>query len=234
MVDIERAVIARLKIHGSDFEILVDCDNALKFKEGQDIAMDDILAADKVFSDAKKGLLASETQMHTIFKSSDTADVAQIILKKGEIQVTAEHRSQLRNQKFKKILDMIHTNGVDPRTGLPHPRNRLELAFDEAKIKIDEYKSAEEQVESIIKLLRPILPINVEKKRIALKIPPLYAGKAYSAVQGFGQLKQDEWLTDGSWTCIVEIPAGLQADLFDKVNKITHGDVETKILQGES
>ncbi len=233
MVDVDKAVVARFKTQGLNFEVLVDCDAALKFKEGKDVSMGDILAADKVFDDAKKGLLASDAHMENIFGSSDVSEVAKKIIRKGEIQVTAEHRAGLRDQKRKKILDIIRRNGVDPKTNLPHPATRLELAFEEAKVKIDEHRRAEDQVEQIVKLLRPILPIRFEKREIAIRIPAEYTGKAYSAVSGFGKLKKDEWLNDGSWACVIEIPAGLQADLFDQVNKITQGNVETKIMKSE-
>jgi len=233
MVDVDKAVIARLKSHGNDFEIMVDCDAALKYKESESIPIEDVLAVDKVFSDAKKGLLASDTQMENIFGSSEPSEVAKKIIKKGEIQITSDHRAKYRDQKKKKILEIIHRNGIDPKTGLPHPITRLELAFDEAKIKIDEHRGAEDQIEPILKQLRPILPIRFERREIAIRIPAIYAGKAYSTVAGFGNLKKDEWLGDSSWACVIEVPAGIQADLFDQLNKITQGNVETKILKSE-
>ncbi len=233
MVDVDKAVVARYRFEGQNFEVLVDCDAALELRGGKEIPVDDILAADKVFLDAKKGLLASEAQMQKAFGTADVSEVAEKIIKKGEIQVTAEHRQRLREQKRKKILDMIRRNGVDPKTNLPHPASRLELAFEEAKVKIDEHRRAEDQVEAIVKQLRPILPIRFEKREIAIRIPAEYTGKAYSAVSGFGRLKKDEWLNDGSWACVVEIPAGMQGDLFDHINKITQGNVETKVLKSE-
>ena len=33
---------------------------------------------------------------------------------------------------------MIHRNAVDPKTGLPHPPQRIESAMEEAKIHVDE------------------------------------------------------------------------------------------------
>ena len=67
MVSVDKAVIARLKKEGQNFEILVDCMNAIAFKEGKDIYMKDVLADEKVFSDSAKGLVASENTLKTIF-----------------------------------------------------------------------------------------------------------------------------------------------------------------------
>ena len=83
MVNVDEAVIARLKTHGQNFEILVDCNNAIAIKENKDIDMKDVLAAIKIFTDAKKGLEASEGDMEQVFKTSDVEEVAKQIIKKA-------------------------------------------------------------------------------------------------------------------------------------------------------
>ncbi len=104
MVNVDEAIIARLKSNNQLFEILVDCDMALALKEGKNISLKDVLAADKIFSDAKKGLEASENAMKQIFGTSEPEEVAKIIIKKGEIQLTREHRANLRERKRKQII----------------------------------------------------------------------------------------------------------------------------------
>ncbi|MBS3122504.1 ribosome assembly factor SBDS [Candidatus Woesearchaeota archaeon] len=238
MVNVDKAIIARLKKQGHNFEILVDCDNAVAFKEGKPVDMKDVLADTKIFSDSKKGFVAQESSLKSLFGTSDALDIAKIIIKEGEIQLTAEHRAKLKEQKTKRILNYLHRNGVDPRTNLPHPLQRLELAFEEAKIRIDENKNEEKQIDEIIKKLKPILPIYFATSEIGVKIPANIAGnthsKVFNAVSSFGKILKNEWLTDGSWMCVVEIPAGLQNDLFDKINSVTHGNAEMKVLKQNS
>ena len=108
---------------------------------------------------------------------------------------------------------------------------RLENALEEEKIHIDEYKSVEQQVQDILKKLRPILPIKFEVKEIAVKIPSQFAGKATSALRAFGKLLKQEWQPDGSLVAVVEIPGGLEQDFYDKLNSITHGDNESKVIE---
>ena len=231
MVTVDHAIIARLKTQGHSFEILVDCNNALAIREGKEIDMHDILAAMKIFSDAKKGLEASETVMTQIFGTSDVDELAKTIIKKGEIQLTQEYREKLREEKRKQIISIIHRNGVDPKTHLPHPPQRIENAFIEAKFHVDEHKLVQEQVQEALKKLRPILPIKFEIKEIALKIPPEYAPKCYSTVKSFGSILKEEWQSNGYWLAVVELPGGMESDFYDKLNKICHGNVESKILK---
>lgn len=231
MVDVDQAIIARLKTHGQSYEILVDCANALALREGKEVNMRDVLAAVQVFSDAKKGLAASETAMRQIFGTSDAEEVSKEIIRKGEIQLTQEYRENLREEKKRQAISILHRNGVDPKTHLPHPPQRIENALAEAKFHFDEFRNVQEQVQEALKALRPILPIKFEIKEIALKLPPEHAPKCYSTVKQFGTILREEWQTTGHWVAVVEIPGGLESDFYDKLNKICHGNVESKVLK---
>ena len=231
MVNVDQAIIAKLKTQGHNFEILVDCNNALALKEGRQMDIHDVLAVMKVFSDSRKGLEASETAMKQIFGTNDFEEVSKIIIQKGEIQLTQEYREGLRQEKRKQIIDIIHRNGVDPKTHLPHPPQRIENAFLEAKIHVDEFRPVQEQVQDTLKKLRPILPIKFEVKEIGIKIPPEFAPKCYSTVKSFCTILREEWQSNGYWIAVVELPGGMENDFYDKLNKICHGNVESKLLK---
>ena len=231
MVNVDQAIIARLKTQGHNFEILADCSSALALREGKNMDMHDVLAAMQIFSDAHKGLVASETAMKQIFGTNDVNEIATQIIKKGDIQLTQEYRERLREEKRKQIIAIIHRNGVDPKTHLPHPPQRIENAFVEAKFHVDEFMPVQEQVNEALKKLRPILPIKFEVKEISIKIPPEYAPKCYSTVKQFGTILREDWQSNGYWVAVVEIPGGMESDLYDRLNKIAHGNIESKILK---
>ena len=222
--------IARLKKGGQNFEIDVDFDAAMKYKEGK-ADIKDVLKVQSIFSDLKKGMLASETQMKQLFETDDPLEVAKIILEKGELPLTADYKAKLKEEKRKQIIEYIRRNAIDPKTGIPHPATRIENAIEEAKAKVDEFEAIPKQVDKILKLLRPIIPIKFAMKEIAIKIPAEFAAKSYSTVKSFGTLVREEWQTDGSWVAVVDIPGGMENDLYDAVNKICHGSVETKVVK---
>ena len=221
--------LARLKAGGENFEVMVDPDRAIAFKQGQgDIR--DVLVYDRVFADAKKGLAVSEHVMKNVFKTDDHFEVAKQIIQKGEIQLTSEYRDRLREEKRKAVINIIHRTAVDPRTGFPHPPDRIEAAIDEANVRIEEHKKAEEQIHDIVKQLMPVLPIKFEVRQVEFHIPAQFASKAYSVLKSFGTLQKDAWQNDGSLLAVVEIPAGMQQDLYSELNKLTHGAVESKVV----
>ena len=223
--------LAKLKKSGETFEIVVNPDEAANYKQNKSGDITSVLKDQKIYSDAKKGLLASEERLEQVFNTKDPVEVADIILKEGDIQLTAEHRQKLVEEKKKKIITMIQRYGIDPRTQAPHPLTRIENAIKEAKVKIDEYKSAEDQIQTILKELQPVIPIKFAVKEIEVIIPAAHAGKSFGVMQGFGKVLKNNWLGDGSLQAVIEVPAGLEHDFYDKLNALTHGDMEAKVLQ---
>ena len=230
MVDVDRAIIAKIVKEGKTFEVLVDCEKAVEFKQGK-CNIDEVLATEDIFEDVKKGKHASEHEMLRIFKTADVKKIAEIIVKESRLQLTADYQKKLREQKRKQIINMIHVNSVDPKNNLPHPLTRIENALEEAKVRIDENKSAEDQVQEIISKIRSILPIKYEIRKIKVKIPAQYTGKAYPMIKQFSKLLKDEWKNDGSLEATIELPAGMQESLFDKLNNLTHGNIESEVIE---
>lgn len=230
MATLEDSVIARLEYYGEHFEILVDPDLASDFKRGKEIEVDKILAVEEIFKDARKGDKASEEAMMKAFGSTDPVEAAAIIIKKGHVQLTARQRRDMLEAKRKKIIAKITREAINPQTKLPHPARRIEIAMEETKVKIDPFKSVDEQAKTVLKAIRVKIPIRFEKVDIVIKIPGDCAGKVYSVISEFGKTKREEWQADGSWIAVVEVPGGLQESFDRKLSELTGGQVETKIL----
>jgi ribosome maturation protein SDO1 len=231
MVTLEDSVIARLEYYGERFEILVDPDLASEFKRGKNIPLEEILAIEEIFKDVKKGDKASEESMNKAFNSTDPLEAAALILKKGQVQLTAQQRKEMLEEKRKKIIAKITREAINPQTRLPHPARRIEKAMEEAKVHIDPFKSVDEQVNIVLKAIRVKIPIRFEHVNVAIRIPGDYAGKVYSVISDFGKTKKEEWQKDGSWIAVVEVPGGLQESFDRKLSELTGGQVETKIVK---
>jgi ribosome maturation protein SDO1 len=82
-----------------------------------------------------------------------------------------------------------------------------------------------------MKAIRPLIPIRFEEVSVAVKVPALYAPKAYGTISTYGKLLKNEWQNDGSWIAVIRIPAGMQNDLYDLLNHLTKGEAETRLLK---
>jgi len=218
--------VVRIKKGGKNFEILLsDPDAALKLRRGDSkIDVSDVLRAESIFFDAKKGDVASEHDLDKIFDTSNTLAVARIIITTGDFHLTAEQKKAILDQKKNKIVEYIHMNAHDPKTGLPHPKMRVELAIEQIGAHINMYESITSQTDELVKKLQPILPMSFEKLRLRISIPTSYASKTYSMLKSNYPCKKEAWQPDGSVMVELEIQAGKRQAIFDSVNRLTKGE----------
>ena len=230
MVSLDKAIIASYDHEGKHFELYVDPDAAYSYLEGSKKDLKNILVSDEVYEDARKGDRAKSSDVQKAFGTGDITEILRIVFEKGQVQLTTEQKRKKLADKRKQIFNIIMRESIDPRTNAPHTPTRMENAFEEAKVTIDPFKDAREQLPDIIKKLRPILPLKFEKVKIAVKVPAAYAHKAYGRLKEWG-IKQEQWAKSGDFLCVVEIFGGEEGEFYDQLNKMTGGAVETRKLE---
>ncbi len=230
MVSLDNALVARLKKGSKHFEIYVDPDVAFEYKKHDGIKIEDVLAVESIFEDASKGAHSPESDLESAFDTTDVLKIADHIIKHGELQLTKEQRKHILEEKTRQVVATIAENAINPQTRAPHPPTRIEKAMEEAKVHIDPLKSVDEQVNIVMKAIRPIIPIRFEEVEVEVKVPAEYAAKSYGEIAKFGTMLRDRWENDGSWTAMIKMPAGLQNDFYGLVNHLTKGDAETRLL----
>ena len=218
MVSLDDAVLARLEKGGKRYEALVDPDLVEQWKEDStDINLDDFMAMDEIFHDARAGERPTEDALMKAFETLDVASILRMILTKGSIQLTtAQRKARVENMR-QQIIHHIHSQAIDPKSKSPHPRTRIELALEESKYSVDPFKRLEDQVKDAITKLKPLIPLSFESVRLAFRIP----GSSYGSVSQILRTHQQKegWLENGDWACVVEIPAGMKGDLIGQVLK---------------
>ena len=231
MVNLDDAIVARLETHGETFEILLDPSAMKLLKAGKEVDLLEYMAVEDVFNNARKGTRPAEEKIEEAFGTSDIKTIAEKIISKGEVQITAEQRKEMLQAKRQQVITYIAANAINPQTKLPHPPMRIEMALEEARFHADPFKSVDRQVEEAMKLLRPLLPIKFEKTKVAIKMKGDDYGKCYDELIHFGLVEKEEWQADGSWIGIIEIPAGLIDELKVKIGNKTKGSATIKELR---
>lgn len=220
-----------LTLEGQHYEILVNPDAALSFKQGRVVEPSQVIVVDEVYSDANKGLRASSEKLKLHFGTDDHSKAALEVLKRGELNLTQEQRKRLTEEKRRAVIATISKNYVDPRTMLPHPPLRIEQAMLEARVSIDPFQDANEQTKSVIEMLRTILPLKSEKIRLQVRVPAQYSGQTIGILKNFGEIKKEDWGADGGLSAIVEIPAGGQPALLDRLGSTTKGAAQVSVVK---
>ena len=235
MISLEDAVTARLESHGARFEVLIDPDAALEIKRDEfDGELEDVIAAEDVFENASRGDRPAETDLEDVFDTTEPLEIIPEVIKRGEIQITAEQRREMQEQKRKQLINQIARNAVNPQMDdAPHPPERIERALEEAGFRIDPMEPVSEQVDEALEDLRPVIPIRFDEVTMAVQLPADHAGSGQAEVRQYGELEREEWQSDGSWVGVVTFPAGLQNDFYDLVNELTSGEAETRVIRDE-
>ncbi|MFB6188913.1 MAG: ribosome assembly factor SBDS [Halapricum sp.] len=235
MILLDEAVTARLESHGERFEVLVDPDAALAIKRGEfEGELEDVIAAEDVFENASRGDRPPENALEEVFGTTDPMEIIPEVIERGEIQITADQRRKMQEQKRKQLIQRITRNAVNPQMDdAPHPPDRIESALEEAGFRVDPMEPVENQVDEALEALRPVIPIRFDEVTVAVQLPPEYAGSGQAKIREFGDLKREEWQNDGSWVGVVQFPAGLQNDFYDLANEVSSGNAETRIIQDE-
>ena len=217
--------IARIKKGGLNFEIIVDMDDALKFKKGETDYLD--IEGDRIFANVRKGEVPSKNDLEIAFKTSDPLAIGKVIVKDGEILIDQSHRDEERDKKVRQVVEFFSRNAIDPQSNRPISPERISSALEEAHVQIKNIP-VENQVQEILEGLSKVIPIKIEIRKIKVTVPAIQTGKAYSILSQYKE--KENWLGDGSLECVVNIPAGILMEFYDKLNSVTHGSAITEEL----
>ena len=216
MVSLDDAVLARMEKGGKRYELLVDPNQVDEFKsDPQSIDLNQFLAMDEVFHDIRGGERPTAEAIENTFGTQDILEIAKTILDKGSIQLTTAQRKARVEQMRQQIVHEIHSMAVDPKTKSPHPKTRIELALDESRYSVDPFKRLDDQVKLAIEVLKPMIPLSFESVRLALRVPGSAYGSASRILRPY--LEKEQWLENGSWAGIIELPAGMKDVIIGKI-----------------
>jgi len=222
--------VARLKKGSDNFEVVINSEEAIDYKNGEIDDIRKVLDNEHIFANAKKGELASEEKMKIIFGTEDSLKIAEKIIKEGEIQLTTEYRKSLKEKKMQQVMNTISANAIDGRTNLPIPLERIKNAIEEKKIHIDEMKPVGKQVEEVVQKIRELIPIKFGKEHLKISVPATSAMKVMDLLKRKTEIVEINWLQDGRLEAYVDLNANQYNALIEEIEKITHGSADIKTI----
>jgi ribosome maturation protein SDO1 len=219
-------VTARIKKAGKHFEILVDLEEAMKYRRGQSSFIQ--AETDIIFRDLKKGEKAPSADLMEAFGTEDVNEIVKKIVKDGEVLTTQDFRDAEHEKKIKQVVDFLSKNAIDPKTGNPITPERIKSGLEQAHVSIKN-SPLETQINEILDALTKVMPIKLDTKKVRITIPAMHTGKAYGVISQYKET--EDWLNDGSLKVVVSVPAGMIMDFYDKLNSVTHGSALTEEIR---
>ena len=228
---VDKVSVVRYTFANEKFELLVKPDPAFDYKLGKISEISKILVSDEIYTDSSKGNRATNEKLTQVFKTQDSMEIAKIIMKKGELNLTTEQRKKMAAEKKKQIVTFISKTYVDPKTHLPHPPLRIEQAMTDGRVSIDPFKNADDQINDIVEKLRSIIPLKTENLVLEISVPAQFVAQSYTVLKSTGTLKKEDWQPNGSLKAILEIPAAARPNVIDRLGAITKGTAFVEVIQ---
>ena len=95
MASLDHSITAHMDINGERYELLVDPDLAYAYRIGQKKELNNVLTVEEVFKNFKKGERHTTSSLQKAFGTTDVWQIAERILKNGEIQLTTEQKRKM-------------------------------------------------------------------------------------------------------------------------------------------
>ena len=225
----DKVTIVRYTFSGDKFELLVKPDPAFDYKIGKITEISKVLVSEEIYTDSSKGTRVPNEKLEQVFKTNDQTKIAEIIMKKGELNLTTEQRKKMISEKRKQLVTFIAKTYVDPRSHLPHPPLRIEQAMNDGRVSIDPFRNVDEQIKDVVEKLRPIIPLKSENITLEILVPAQFVAQSYTVLKSTGTLKKEDWQPNGSLKAILEIPAAARPNMIDRLGSITKGTATVEV-----
>lgn len=219
-----------LEKHGRHFELDVNPDKAIDYKEGKIIDLKEVVMSWHIFADIKKGLLASKEALTAVFDGKSIDEIIGEILKTGDLQLTSEHRQKIRDAKYSKIINDIHRMAIDTRTMSPIPITRIKNGLEETKFKVKDNESFDKLFKNAIKGLKTVIPLRITNLQYEIYFDVKYADELLRIISDMGQILKKEFMQD-KMHVICEISSGLKEELLEHINNITKGTSKVDLIK---
>ena len=223
---VDKSTIVRLSAGNEKFEILVKPDPALEYKLGKKMDISNIMISDEIYSDASKGTKSSTEKLMKAFKTTDQFEIAKQIMAKGDLNLNTDRRRKMIEEKKRQIVEYINKNFVDPKTHMPHPISRISTVLDDARVAIDPFKRLDDQIKNIIEPLKKLLPLKSEILELTVTVPAQFSGQSFSVFKSIGDIKSEQWLSDGSLQVVLNLNAGMKSSFLDRIGTATKGSAQ--------
>ncbi len=171
ILEMTDVTLVKYSFEGEKFEIMVKPDPALDYKLGKKKDISAVLVSDEIYTDSGKGTRPSAEKLLKAFNTEDQSLIVEIIMQKGDLNLTTDQRRKMIEEKRKQIVHFIAKTYVDPKSHLPHPPLRIEQAMKDGRVSIDPQKNVDEQVKEIVDKLRSIIALKSEHLQLEIIIP---------------------------------------------------------------
>jgi ribosome maturation protein SDO1 len=213
--------IVRYKKGRVVFEVVTKPGSVRKYRAGK-LGWNNVLIADQVFSNFKKGNVAKSSDLVSVFGTNNSQTILETIVREGELCVSAAERKEDMDAHRRQVIGYLHKTYVDA-SGLPHPVTRLEGTVDESKVRLDVAVNPKKQAEEVVKKMLGKLVFKKSSMEFTLFLEHKYAKKCQGIVYKNCEVSKESWDQQGCRWILLSSPGDFDGFVAE-MNKVTSGD----------
>ncbi|KAJ1612418.1 zinc finger-containing protein [Cryptosporidium canis] len=169
-IRLTNVAVVRYKSHGKRFEVACYKNKILNWRSGVEWDLDEVLQIRSIFANVSKGQVANSDDLNLVFGTNNIDRICQIILSKGEIQVSETERSYMLDKQFTDICHMISKMTVNPKNNLPLSVKMIESELKKSGFSVSLNKTTKEQSLKALDILKKRIPEQIERAKMMLKL----------------------------------------------------------------
>eukprot|EP01135_Chromosphaera_perkinsii_P001973 Nk52_evm20s215 gene=Nk52_evmTU20s215 len=225
--------IVKFKSGKLHFEVLCNPGVVLKWRKDDTIPWDTVLFSDTIFKNYHAGEKANHEDLKTAFDTTDVVECLKKICSKGVVNESQGERKEKVDKRRKEIVNYLHKYFINPKTSTPHPVERIQLALEEAKIKIDAEESVERQANTILKKLVSIIPMKKCEMEATLSVNHKNAGSVTGIIHKYAQIRGEKWGANGCEWELSLVPGDYDG-FFAELTRAAKGEFEFNVAGGHA
>ena len=209
--------------HGKKkFEVLTKDGSVRKYRDGK-LGWDHVLEADVIFTNQKRGNVASASDLKQVFGSEELSKCLEIIVKEGDLQINAHERKEDMERHRRAVAGYLQKNYIDGSNNLPFPLPRLEPIMDESKVRLDVSSNVQSQAEEIVKRMLGVVLFKKNAVECVMQLKHEYIAKCQDIVHKMTDIRKERWTSEGCEWELCLVPSNVDA-FMSALNKSTEGD----------
>lgn len=227
-VRLTNVAVVRMNKNGKRFEIACYRNKVMDYRKGLETDLSEVLQTDRIFTNVSKGQFAKHSDLNKAFSTKDEEVIAEMILQKGQLQVSDLERQAQSENTLAQIATWVANHCVHPQSQRPYTIHQIKHALGK-QYNVQPHKPIKKQYLDCVKFLKGVIPIERAKMELALS----YSIEGDGDAQLDKLLESEESLTlstkttsDNLTRCVLLADPSLYRVLDDLAKTLPQGKLE--------
>ena len=184
--------------HPKTLELMTYPGTVMQYRDGKIKKLSQVIINEVLFKNVSRGDRMKDSEVTALFPNMVNQEILELIVKMGELQVSAHERKEIIDNKRKELIQYIHKNYFDASNKLPLPIARIETALQNIKYVVDMNQSVNSQALELKSKLAGILTLKRHEYDATVIIPSHYITESSTIIHQFCTVRKRRLDEDGN------------------------------------